>query len=110
MLFFFSAEIKRVDENATAIVSCPALAGNEKPSISLYKGDIKLHSTNMSDVDSNQGQGFQVYVQNSSVSYKIQRVEASDTGLYSCKIDTQIKTSASQTILLIKGKTRSNSF
>lgn len=105
--FCLSAEIKRVDENATAFVSCPALAEHGEPSISLYKGDTELHSTNLSDVDRNQScQRFQVHIQNSSVSYKILRAEASDTGLYHCKINTQIRTS--QTILLIKGKTRSN--
>ncbi|KAF4109433.1 hypothetical protein G5714_010506 [Onychostoma macrolepis] len=98
------AEIKRVDENATAFVSCPALAEHENPSISLYKGETKLHSTNLSDVYSNQSQQeFQAYIQNSSVSYKILSAKASDTGLYLCKINTQIRTAASQTILLIKG-------
>lgn len=107
IFFSLSAEIKRADENATAFVSCPALAEHENPSISLYKEDTKLHSTNLSDVDSNQSwQRFQVYVQNTSVSYTIRRAEASDTGLYNCKIETRIRTS----ILLIKGKTSSNSF
>lgn len=103
--FYLSAEIKRVDENATAFVSCPALAVHKKPSITLYKGNTKLHSTNLSDVDSNKTwQRFQVYIQNSSVSYKILRTEANDTGLYNCVIDTHIRTKDSLTMLLIKGK------
>ncbi len=104
--FYLSAEIKRADENATAFVSCPALTEHENPSISLYKEDTKLHSTNLSDVKRNQSwQRFQVYIHNTSVSYTIRRTEASDTGLYNCQIETQIRTS----ILLIEGKTRSNS-
>lgn len=103
--FHLSAEIKRVDENATASVSCPALKELENTSITLYKGDTKLHSSNPSEMDSNETlQRFQVYIQNSSVSYKILRTEVNDTGLYKCTIDAQIRTAVSQTLLLIKGK------
>ncbi|KAK2905215.1 hypothetical protein QQF64_033470 [Cirrhinus molitorella] len=82
-------EIIRVNENATASVSCPALE-DTKITISLYKGDQKLHSTNLSDLHNNQSwQRFQVHKQRFSVSYKILRTKASDTGLYECKIDTE---------------------
>jgi len=104
-------QIKRVDENATALVSCPDLAEDEKHiSISLHKGHIELHSTDMRKNTHQSEQRFQVSKQNSSVSYMILRTEANDTGIYSCKIhnDTIRMSVTSQTILLIKGKTRCN--
>ncbi|KAG1945609.1 cytotoxic T-lymphocyte protein [Pimephales promelas] len=98
-------QIKRVDENATALVSCPDLAEDEKHiSISLHKGHIELHSTDMRKNTHQSEQRFQVSKQNSSVSYMILRTEANDTGIYSCKIhnDTIRMSVTSQTILLIK--------
>ncbi|KAK7168828.1 hypothetical protein R3I93_004970 [Phoxinus phoxinus] len=98
-------QIKRVDENATAFVSCGELAEDEKHiSISLYKGEEKLHSTDMRN-NTHQSGKFQVSKQNSSVSYKIPRTKANDTGLYSCTIihtDITRKPETLQTILLIK--------
>ncbi|KAK9969605.1 hypothetical protein ABG768_027765 [Culter alburnus] len=92
-------QIISVDENATAIVSCPGLAEDDKrTTISLHKGDTKLHSTDMGNNTQQSLQKFQVFKENSSVSYKILRTEANDTGLYCCTNDTHII----QTILLIK--------
>lgn len=106
MCFYLSGgqrQIIRVDENATAIVSCPGLAENEKRiTISLHKGDTKLHSTDMGNSTQQSLQKFQVFKENSSISYKILRTEANDTGLYCCTNNTHII----QTILLIEGKTR----
>lgn len=104
MCFYLSdrpRQIISVDENATAIVSCPGLAEDEKRiTISLHKDDTILHSTDMGNSTQQSLQKFQVFKENSSVSYKILRTEANDMGLYSCTNNTHI----TQTILLIKGK------
>lgn len=98
-------------ENTTALVSCHEVEEDEKLiSVSLLKGDTKLHSTDMRNNTHQSWQQFQVYKQNSSVSYKILRAEANDTGLYRCEIQTDtIPVKSKTTILLvIKGKTRCN--
>ncbi|XP_077072744.1 uncharacterized protein LOC143723828 [Siphateles boraxobius] len=97
-------EIKIVDENATAFVSCPEVAEDKLISISLHKGDKPdLHTANMKNNTHQSSQQFQVSKQNSSVSYKILRTEANDTGLYCCTIHTGHGVhTTSQTILLIK--------
>ncbi|CAM4605170.1 unnamed protein product [Leuciscus chuanchicus] len=96
-------QIKRVGENSTEFVSCPELKEDEKLiSISLHKGDTELHSTDMrNNTHPPSWQPFQVSKRNNSFSYKILRVEANDTGPYSCKIQTDTKHMESKTILLV---------
>lgn len=98
-------------ENTTAIIPCPNLEAHEElVSASLHKGKMELHSADMTNKSEESCEKFKVSKQNDSISYMIQGTESNDTGIYSCKIQTQSgqskATKTNNTILLIKGMTR----